>query len=55
MTAEAQRELDKLLLLSKERYVPGYYLAAIYSGPNEKDLAFEMLEKAIEPRSGLGN
>jgi TolB-like protein/Tfp pilus assembly protein PilF len=51
---EAQKTLDQLNALSKERYVPAFYIARIYAGLGEKDKAFEWLEKAYEERSITG-
>ncbi len=45
---DAQEVLNELNELSKQRYVPSYYIAAIYAGLGDKDLAFEWLEKAYE-------
>jgi tetratricopeptide (TPR) repeat protein len=49
--AEAQKVLDKLAELSKEKYVPAMLRARIYAGLGEKDKAFEWLEKGYEDRS----
>ena len=49
--AEAQKVLDKLNELSKQKYVPAVCRARIYAGLGEKDKAFEWLEKAYEDRS----
>jgi TolB-like protein/Flp pilus assembly protein TadD len=49
--AEAQRVLDELRELSKQRYVPAYSIAIIYAGLNDKDQAFEWLNKAYADRS----
>ena len=45
---DAQKMLKELNDLSKERYVPSYYVAAIYAGLGEKDQAFEQLYKAYQ-------
>jgi hypothetical protein len=37
--------------LSKQRYVPSYSIAIIYAGLNDKDKAFEGLNKAYDDRS----
>jgi tetratricopeptide (TPR) repeat protein len=47
---EAQRVLDELHELSKERYVGAYYLAVIYAGLNDLDQTFEWLERAYQER-----
>jgi tetratricopeptide (TPR) repeat protein len=44
--AEAQKVLDQLTELSKEKYVGADGMALIYTGLGEKDKAFEWLEKA---------
>lgn len=49
--AEAQRVLDELKELSKKQYAPAYSIAIIYAGLNEKDQAFEWLNKAFADRS----
>ena len=52
---EAQKVLDKLNELSKQKYVPALYRAGIYAGLGEKDKAFEWLEKSYADRSiGVG-
>jgi tetratricopeptide (TPR) repeat protein len=49
--AEAQRVLDKLTALSKQKYIGAVFMAKIYTGLQEKEKAFEWLEKAYEDRS----
>ena len=49
--AEAQRVLDEMKELSKKQYVPAYSIAIIYAGLNDKDQAFEWLNKAYADRS----
>jgi TolB-like protein/cytochrome c-type biogenesis protein CcmH/NrfG len=49
--AEALRILDELRELSKKRYVPAYSIAIISAGLNDKDQAFEWLNKAYADRS----
>jgi DNA-binding winged helix-turn-helix (wHTH) protein/TolB-like protein/Flp pilus assembly protein TadD len=49
--AEAQQQINELLKLSKQRYVPPYDIAQIYAGLGDKDQAFAWLEKADEDRS----
>ena len=51
--AEAQKVLDELKVLSTQRYVPAYNVAFIYAGLNDKDKAFEWLNKGYEAHSGL--
>jgi TolB-like protein/Flp pilus assembly protein TadD len=48
---EAQKIVDELVETSKRRYFPPYFIALIYVGLNEKDRAFEWLEKAFAERS----
>ncbi|MGQ0760939.1 MAG: TPR end-of-group domain-containing protein [Acidobacteriota bacterium] len=49
--AQAQQQINELLELSKQRYVPPYDIAQIYAGLGDKDQAFAWLEKADEGRS----
>jgi len=49
--AEAQRVLNQLNDLSKQKYVPAWSKAGIYMCLGEKDKAFEWLEKSYEERS----
>jgi TolB-like protein/DNA-binding winged helix-turn-helix (wHTH) protein/Flp pilus assembly protein TadD len=49
--AEAQKILRDLEQRSANMYVSPYLLATIYAGLDEKDRAFEFLEKAFEERS----
>jgi tetratricopeptide (TPR) repeat protein len=48
---EAQKVLEELKELSKHRYVSPYNIACIYVGLNDKDQAFEWLERAYQERS----
>jgi TolB-like protein/Tfp pilus assembly protein PilF len=48
---EAQRILDELFELSKEKYVSPYYLAIIFTGLGEVDRAFEWLSSACVSHS----
>jgi tetratricopeptide (TPR) repeat protein len=48
--ADAQKVLNELTELSKQKYVPAWAMAEIYVGLGEKDRAFEWLEKAYEER-----
>ncbi len=50
---EAEKILNELKELSKRQYVPAYNLAFIYAGLNDKDQAFEWLNKAYQTHSGL--
>jgi TolB-like protein/DNA-binding winged helix-turn-helix (wHTH) protein/Tfp pilus assembly protein PilF len=49
--AEAHGVLDKLNELSKQKYVSPIWRVKIYAGLEEKDKAFEWLEKAYEDHS----
>jgi serine/threonine protein kinase/tetratricopeptide (TPR) repeat protein len=49
--AEAQKVLDQLNELSKQKYVQAVFRARIYAALGEKDMAFERLEKGFEDRS----
>ena len=49
--AEALRVLDELKESSKRQYVPSYSIAIIYAGLNDKNKAFEWLNKAYDERS----
>jgi serine/threonine protein kinase/tetratricopeptide (TPR) repeat protein len=49
--AEAEKVLDQLNELSKQKYVSAAARAIIYAGLGEKDKAFEWLEKGYEERS----
>ena len=48
---EARKVLDEMVELSRRRYVSEYDIAAACSGlPDERDRAFEFLEKALDDR-----
>ena len=49
--AEAQNVLNELKELSKHQHVPPYSIAIIYAGLNDKEQAFEWLNKAYDERS----
>lgn len=51
--AEALREIERLLELSKQRYVSAYDIATIYASLGEVDQTFEWLGRAFEERSQL--
>ena len=51
--AAALAELDRVLKLSKERYVPAYDIALIYAALADTENTFGWLERAIEDRSPL--
>ena len=48
---EALKIMDELKRLSKETYISPYDVAMIYVGLDQKDHAFEWLQKAYEERS----
>jgi tetratricopeptide (TPR) repeat protein len=48
---EALRIVRQLEQLSKRRYVSPYAIALVYVGLDEKDLAFDWLQKAVVDRS----
>lgn len=50
--AEALAILDELKEMSKQRYVPAYFMAVVYTGLNDKTRAIEWLEKGYQERSG---
>jgi len=50
--AQAEQIVRELRRKSKTDYVSSYMIATIYSGLNDKDKAFEFLEKAYQERSG---
>ncbi|HET8674150.1 MAG TPA: tetratricopeptide repeat protein, partial [Blastocatellia bacterium] len=49
-SGEAQRVLDELKSMSKQRYVPPYNIAILYAGLGEKEQAIAWLEKGYEDR-----
>jgi TolB-like protein/DNA-binding winged helix-turn-helix (wHTH) protein/Tfp pilus assembly protein PilF len=49
----ALEEIDRLIELSRERYVPAYDIATIYAALGDRDQTFEWLERAFEDRSTL--
>lgn len=51
--AAAKQELEGLLAMSRERYVPAYEIATIYAALGEKDETFRWLGRAFEDRSTL--
>jgi serine/threonine-protein kinase len=48
--AEARAELERLLKLSRERYVSPYNVAMIYHGLGERDATFDWLERGFRER-----
>ena len=51
--AAALQEIERLVALSKQRYVSAYDIATIYAALGETDKTFEWLERAFEERSQL--
>ncbi|HKS55906.1 MAG TPA: winged helix-turn-helix domain-containing protein [Steroidobacteraceae bacterium] len=51
--AAALAELDRVLKLSKERYVPAYDIALIYAALKDTGQTFLWLDRAVEDRSTL--
>jgi TolB-like protein/Tfp pilus assembly protein PilF len=51
---EAQKVLDQLMEISKEKYVSSFHRAIVYVGLGEMDQAFEWLEKAYEEHFIVG-
>ena len=49
---EALRTLEDLRALSARRFVPAFAIAAVYVGLDDREKAFEWLERAYEERSG---
>ena len=49
--AEAKRVLGELKEISKRRHVSPHNMAVVYTGLNDKDQAFEWLDRAYEARS----
>jgi TolB-like protein/Tfp pilus assembly protein PilF len=49
--ADAENVLQELKVLSGKRYVSAYCISMIYAGLNDKDAAFEWLEKAYNARA----
>ena len=48
---EAERVLDELFALSRQRYVPPTCFVDVYWGLRDRDKVFEWLEKAYQERS----
>jgi tetratricopeptide (TPR) repeat protein len=48
---EAHRILDKMVALSRHRYICAYEVASTYAALGETDRAFEWFRKAVEDRS----
>jgi tetratricopeptide (TPR) repeat protein len=50
---DAQKILDRLGEMAKQRYVPPISYSWVYLGLGDKDQAFQWLDKAVEERSSL--
>jgi TolB-like protein/Tfp pilus assembly protein PilF len=50
---EARRERDRILALSRQRYVPAYDIACIQASLGEHESALQWLDKSVEERSAL--
>ena len=50
-TTEARKLLDEMKQLSTSRYVQPYDIAIVYAGLDDKEAAFEWLEKAYQDRN----
>ncbi|HJQ68073.1 MAG TPA: protein kinase [Blastocatellia bacterium] len=53
MRAFWQKRLDMALERSSETYFPPYFMAELYANLDERDKAFEWLERAFEERAGF--
>ncbi len=49
--AKALEMLDRLAMLSKERYVPSYYLAAVHVALGDRERALDLLDRAYDEHS----
>jgi len=52
-TIEAEKILNQLNELSKERYVPAYSIALVYLGLGNKEETFRWIEKSYEDHANL--
>ena len=50
-TAQSRKILAELRQAAARSYVPSYWLAVVYTGLGERDLALRSLERAYEERS----
>jgi TolB-like protein/Tfp pilus assembly protein PilF len=51
--AEARQELDGLLVLSRQHYVPAYDIAIGYAAIGDQEAALDWLDKAVEERANM--
>ena len=49
---DAEKKIEELKKLSRQTYVPAFSIAVIYTGLDDKDFAFEWLNKAYEQHEG---
>jgi eukaryotic-like serine/threonine-protein kinase len=52
-TEEARAGLAKILEIKSQRFIPAFFIAALYSALDEPDNVFVWLEKAYEERNGF--
>ena len=50
---EAREGLAKLLEIKKQRFIPAYFIAALYSSFDDPEKVFEWLEEAYKERNGF--
>jgi TolB-like protein len=48
--SEALQIIEQFKAISKQRYMPGFYIALVYAGLGDNDQAFAWLEKSVEER-----
>jgi serine/threonine-protein kinase len=48
--SEALQIIEQFKAISKQRYIPGFYIALVYAGLGDNDQAFAWLEKSVEER-----
>ena len=51
--AEARQELDGLLVLSRQHYVPAYDIAIGYAAIGDQEAALDWLDKSVEERANM--
>ena len=51
--AEARQDLDGLLVLSRQQYVPAYDIAIGYAAIGDQEAALDWLDKAVEERANM--
>jgi tetratricopeptide (TPR) repeat protein len=50
-TVKSREELESLIQLSNHRYLSAYHIAAIYVALNDKEQAFQWLDRAFQDRA----